>query len=348
MGLTRSGAFYFGVNNNVGDVKVAELDPASGNVVSPPRSISPRGNTWGPDWSPDGRFLAYILAREEGRTVMVRTLETGEEREYQVGERTIGMESALRWLPDSTAVAVPVFVPGEGETLIRIDVQTGQVTALMRLPAGYGFPRYGFSPDGKTIFTMLGDQGLIAHDLRSGRETSVVKREGLYAGVVSPDGRRLAIGVTKDQYQILLAMPVAGGEPRELVRIDREKEAVNYSSPWWTPDSRYVCFLRGVKGVAPKELQVWRVPADGGEPQRLGLNVGRQFMPLRVHPDGRRVAINDFNVNLEVWVMENFLPPAKPVKGRVFGSPLARGLKPRASTAAFSAPGKPGASAAVK
>jgi hypothetical protein len=36
------------------------------------------------------------------------------------------------------------------------------------------------------------------------------------------------------------------------------------------------------------------------------------------------------------------------VKGRAFGSPLARGLKPRASTAAFSTPGKPGASAAVK
>ena len=36
------------------------------------------------------------------------------------------------------------------------------------------------------------------------------------------------------------------------------------------------------------------------------------------------------------------------VKGRAFGSPLARGLKPRARTAAFSTPGKPGASAAVK
>jgi hypothetical protein len=35
------------------------------------------------------------------------------------------------------------------------------------------------------------------------------------------------------------------------------------------------------------------------------------------------------------------------VKGQAFGSPLARGLKPWASTAAFSTPGKPGASAAV-
>jgi hypothetical protein len=29
---------------------------------------------------------------------------------------------------------------------------------------------------------------------------------------------------------------------------------------------------------------------------------------LRLHPDGRRVAIGDVKVDLEVWVMENFLP----------------------------------------
>jgi hypothetical protein len=34
---------------------------------------------------------------------------------------------------------------------------------------------------------------------------------------------------------------------------------------------------------------------------------------LRPHPDGRRLATTDFKVNLEVWVMENFLPkPAAP------------------------------------
>jgi len=54
----------------------------------------------------------------------------------------------------------------------------------------------------------------------------------------------------------------------------------------------------------------------------------------------------------EIAGVETFLPRDNlfilKVKGRAFGSPLARGLKPRASTAAFSTPGKPGASAAVK
>ena len=47
----------------------------------------------------------------------------------------------------------------------------------------------------------------------------------------------------------------------------------------------------------------------------LGLNfVGQLTGELRLHPDGRRVAIDDIKVNLEVWVMENFLPPPKIAK----------------------------------
>ncbi len=38
MGISRSGAFFYGVNNNVWGVKIAEIDPAGGKVVSPLQS----------------------------------------------------------------------------------------------------------------------------------------------------------------------------------------------------------------------------------------------------------------------------------------------------------------------
>jgi len=321
MGLTSSGAFYYAVNNNVWGVKIAELDPASGKVVSPPQSISGRGNIWAPDWSPDGRFLAYVLIREPKRTVIVRSMDTGEEREFDVGERTLGMGSRLRWVPDGKAVAIPAFEPGKGESLVRIDVQTGRVTSLMPLPPEVGFQRFEFSPDGNTILyvDMIGER-LIAHDLRSGLEKVVNEKPGLYAGVVSPDGRRLLIGVNENGSQILLVMPAAGGEARVLVRVDGEKEVPFWGTPSWTPDSRYIAFLKGVKGEAQipyksRQWQLWRVASEGGEPQWLGLNVTGQLTgALRLHPDGSRVAIDDIKVNLEVWVMENFLPPLKVAK----------------------------------
>ena len=319
MGVTRSGAFYYGVNNNVWEVQIAEIDPSSGNVVSPPLPASRRGNTQAPDWSPDGRFLAFILLREPNRTVVVRSMDTGEEREFKVGERTIGMGARLRWVPDGKAVAIPAFEPGKGESLVRIDIQTGQVTSLMPLPPAVGFRRFEFSPDGNTIFYVKAP-GLVAHDLRSGQEKVVSEKPGLYAGVVSPDGQRLLIGANENGSEILLVMPAAGGEARELVRVDSEKEVPFWGTPSWTPDGRYVAFLKGVKGEAQipyksRQWQLWRVAAEGGEPQWLGLNATGQLTgALRLHPDGRRVAIDDIKVNLEVWVMENFLPPTKVVK----------------------------------
>jgi Tol biopolymer transport system component len=114
--------------------------------------------------------------------------------------------------------------------------------------------------------------------------------------------------------QVLLVMPATGGEARELVRVDGEKEVPFWGSPAWTPDGRYVTFLKSVKGEAQisykdRQWQLWRVAVEGGEPQQLGLNfVGQLTGELRIHPDGRHVATDDIRVNLEVWVMENFLP----------------------------------------
>ena len=327
MGFTHAGAFYYAVNNNVGDARIVEVDPVSGDVVSPPQPASRRGNIWFPDWSPDGRSLAYVFVREPNRTVVVRALDTNEEREYELGERTVGLGAPIRWLPDGKGIAIPAFEPGRGESLVRIDVQTGRITNLMPLPAGVGFPKFGFAPDGHTVF--YGKPGfhpdsnagrVVARDLTSGRETDVVAREGLYTFALSPDGRRLVVGVNEGGDQILFVTPVVGGEARQLLRIDGKKGQPFWGSPWWTPDGRYVAFLRGVEGKVEmpyqaRRWQMWRVAADGGEPQRLGLTVGRQIGGLRPHPDGRRLATTDFESSLEIWVMEHFLPNAAAASG---------------------------------
>jgi len=323
MGFTRSGAFYYAVNNNVWDVKIAERDPASGKVVSPPQSASARGNTWAPDWSPDGRSLAYVLIREPNRTVVVRSIDTGEEREFEVGERTIEMGARLRWTPDGRAVAIPAFESGKGKSLVRIDVQTGRVTSLMPLRVGTGFPRFEFSPDGNSVYHRTGG-GLAAYDLRSGQEKIVAKNPGrgyIQVGVASPDGRLLLLAVVDGKSLVLLVMPAAGGDARQLVRVD-EEEIPFWGTPSWTPDGRYVAFLKGVKGEAQvpykdRHWQLWRVAAEGGEPQSLGLTfTGQLTGALRLHPDGRRVAIDDIKENHEVWVMENFLPAPKVANSR--------------------------------
>ena len=314
MGFTSTGAFYYGVNNNVGSVLIAELDPAGGTPASPPEPAFRHGNTWASAWSPDGRSLAAVLRSERSQAVIIRSMATGEEREFQVGESGIGM-GGLRWTPDGDAVVVPASGSWKGDNLLRIDVRSGKVTSLMSLPALGGWPRFHFSRDGNTIFYVRppvppadsNGARLMARDLRSGQDKVVVERRGLYAGVVSPDGQRLLIAVGEGKSQVLLIMPVSGGPVRELVRVDGEKEIPFWGSPSWTDDGRSVAFVKGVKGKAG-QWQLWRIAAEGGEPQPMGLIVANQLLGMGLHPDGRRVAISDVKVDLEVWVMENFLP----------------------------------------
>jgi hypothetical protein len=163
--------------------------------------------------------------------VIVRSTETGEEREFEVGERTIGLGASLHWFPDGKGVAVPAFEPGRGESLVRIDVQTGRISFLMPLPAGVGFPHFEVHPDGARVFytkplDMPGSGGLrlVARDLKSGDETTVVERRSFFQSALSPDGRSLAIEIGEGKTQVLLAMPSAGGESRELARVDSEQE----------------------------------------------------------------------------------------------------------------------------
>jgi Tol biopolymer transport system component len=310
MGLSRSGAFFYAVNNNVWGIKIAELDPSNGKVVTPLQSAFKYGNMRSPDWSPDGHFLAGVVGSEPSQAVIIHSMETGEERELKVGGWIIGM-GQLRWMPDGKAIVVPASQAGKGENLIRIDVQTGQVTSLMTLPALGGWAHFSFSRDGNIIYYTRPDSinmnefTPVAHDLRSGKETIVTGEQGN----VSPDGQNRLTSKSLDGYktQTLYIKPVGGGEARELVKASRVWAS-------WSPDSRYIVFLKAInedEQVPYKDTkwQLWRVSAEGGEPESLGLNFTGQFVgSLKISPDGRYVVIDDVGVNLEVWVMENFLP----------------------------------------
>jgi Tol biopolymer transport system component len=271
-----------------------------------------------------------MRSREPSQAVIiVRSIDTGEERELPVGERRLGTD--LRWAPDGKALVVPGFEPGKKtpdseasaghKSLTRIDVQTGQATSLMPFPENVGgSPPFALSPDGRTVFyinlNLLSDGSpgrdqLLARDVRSGQETELFGKKGLYSVSLPPDGKWLVVGAREDRSQVLLVMPAAGGKARELVRTDDE-EANYLVSPSWTPDGRYVVFGKNLREPAkrPPRVQVWRVAADGGVPQPTGLTVDGLAW-VRLHPDGRRVAIGTRRVSTEVWVMENFLPVPK-------------------------------------
>jgi Tol biopolymer transport system component len=249
----------------------------------------------------------------------IHSLEDGAEKEFKLND--ISTRAALTsWSSNGRWILLSAFDRKGGQGLYRVDVTSGAVTPIVRSEPGEFRFQPAWSPDNKKVYlihtqTELKRQDLAMRDFKSGRETELVRAQRPYfirQFALSPDGRQLAFTWEADGQKkgCLKVIPATGGEPRDLFCTD--EALLFYMTVRWTPDGRYILF--GQKGhsvdVAHHQtVELWRIPAEGGQPQKLGLGMDLlQF--LTVHPDGRRVAFQGGQYAAEVWVMENFLPPA--------------------------------------
>ena len=306
MGFTREGSLYYARTAPSRDIYTASIDPTTGELLEPPTKAIRQfeGSNLSPAWSPDGKSLAYVSRRHlpevAGRrqVLVIRSEETGEEREF----RPQALLRNLRWSPDGRSILCG--------RLKLIDVQTGDVTPVVHFGPTDRVRISGtvWSPDGKTIFyireTLSGQwpRSIMAHDLETGKEKEL--RQGgisTFGLAVSPDGRQLVFA----DRSMLKVMPAEGGDPRILLNVHNgsgEVEERDHIEPvTWTADGLYVLFAKG-----RRQRELWRVPAKGGEPQKLLEMDG--LSDISVHPDGRSIAFTGGLRQVEVWAMENFLP----------------------------------------
>jgi Tol biopolymer transport system component len=126
----------------------------------------------------------------------------------------------------------------------------------------------------------------------------------------SPDGKQLAMLFRSWDPAldvVLRVMPVEGGEPRDLRKFGG---ATNAGQIVWTPDGKSI--LAAVTIGEKNAGSLWRVSADSGEAENLGLEMTIKHMSI--HPDGRQIAVSSPGPTPqkpELWVMENFLPSGK-------------------------------------
>jgi Tol biopolymer transport system component len=101
-------------------------------------------------------------------------------------------------------------------------------------------------------------------------------------------------------------MPSAGGAPHQVFRATGWRNGARYSLGW-SRDQRYLIFVRP-EGDASKPQLLWRVPLQGGDPEKMGISMPDIFFP-QMSPDGRRIAFTSReDAAEEVWALENFLP----------------------------------------
>ncbi len=313
MGFTRDGSFYYGCQGGrIRDVYFAKLDPETGEILGPPKKAIKRfeGSNTQPDYSPDGKYLAYISRRgtmpfisNHPNVLCIHSLKTGEEREFFPKLKEIGLP---RWSPDCSSILVGGLDNNNRWGLYQIDAQTGNVTPVV-LSGGeeYEIIYSGeWSHDGKAIFYVRSNdtnnlRQILVRNLESGTEKELYRTsdDDRFNLSCSPDGKWLAF-IKRGKKGVLRIMPAAGGEPRELYRSEQEDDS--FFTLRWTPNGKYILFV-----ISQPEYSLLRITIEGGKPEKLGLDI----IHLSVHPDGQHIAFYNSTSRLaEVWVMENFLP----------------------------------------
>jgi Tol biopolymer transport system component len=319
LGFARTGAYFYGTSIGMRDVYVATVDLETGRLLDPPSRVSEShfGSNGAPEWSADGKSVVFLSARKRwsypGGVIVVRSMETGDVKEL---EPKLGSVQWPRWFPDGRSILVR-GADDTGRGFFRVDVQTEEVEAVIRFPEGS--PNYATRPewinDGRELLYWWPDEEgttFHAYNLETGTDRIFYGPSRRGAGgslyprlAVSPDQRRIAFVLRRDEGASIVTMPVDGGDPKALLPTYLDRPPFELQ---WGPDGRYLYYVSGDEGL-------WRVSVDGGIPENLDWFEEVRGGFFRFQPGGSRVALTcaEGEGGAEVWVMEDFLPESQDV-----------------------------------
>jgi TolB protein len=228
------------------------------------------GYDYQPDWSPDGRSIAYASYRNDAIELRLLDLDTGASRPL-IADGAVNVEP--RWSPDGRRLAY-VSTAYQGRWHIFV-ASLGGDTRLERTERitedrDSHLPRYYYG---------VHDQYLSPTWSPDGQELIFVSNRGHIWGSGG-----------------FWRMPArAGRDPREL----HYEETTWKARPDWSRDGKRVVYS---SYLGRQWNQLWLMTADGGDPFQLSYRRGDATAP-RWSPDGSRIAFvsnEDGNTGLRV------------------------------------------------
>ena len=261
------------------------LNVADGKSV---RLGAEKDSSSGPEWSPDGQWIAWqgklgekdglIVSRADGSAArFLAPLESTNSPLQMMGKR-------VAWSPDSKRLAFVSAVPGP-----ETEEASGDPMVITR---------YLYKPDHSEGLTRFNDNRRLHIFLidAAGGPVRQLTTGNHYEHSIdwSPNGEEIAFisnrEPNEDQFfnHDLLTVRVSDGTLRRLTAT----ESAEYR-PHWSPDGKTIAYLATRRGLTDLETtmedtHVWLIQADGTNPRDVGRIDNRQGEP-GWSPDGRWV-----------------------------------------------------------
>lgn len=331
MGCTLEGAFYFSLTAGMQDIFFFELNPQNNEVLGPVSRMNGRyvGANMGPTFSPDGKYVAYHfqrapqLSKPGALTLLIRTLETGEEKAIPTSLIQWGPPE---WFPDAKSVLVPTLRSEESRLIDyhRIDLESGRTEMIRKAPPNtYTSYNPDLSVDGKTIFFV--EQRKEGEDSMlwpvSFKELTIESRKERTLHQLPRGQKAIGIRLSPDESNLtwvewsrnapswtINVRPVTGGETREIFKLESPQFLRTLGSFVWLPDGQHILVSRFLGTGSESELI--RVDLADGKTMSLGISM-EQILIGDIQQDGGLVAFTSGHRkgNLrEIWAIEGFLP----------------------------------------
>jgi len=325
--LTSDGVYHHRLDTSTLDVYSLSIDLNGGAREAAARPVRvpalSAGGHAGPDWSPDGRFLAYITRvpssttplLQGANTITILDIDSGTTSDVIPRLSTTGI-TPPRWSPDGLSVVVTGTSLENRMGYFRVDTATGETTPIVQFDSTNADGDYGdyrWSADGHALLYRHLPRGIVSHDMATDIETVVVDPQTnaltrFWGFAESPDRSSLAFvaGTRGSTPQAkVLFVQAAGGQPRELLRVTNP-ESLAFQQ--WTSDSQHIFVTRFTQGDDAHAL--WKVSLSGAAAEDTNVRIPAftQFYPISVNPARTRLAFTSGETAMETWVMERFLP----------------------------------------
>ena len=280
-------AYSVGIADSAKDKGDSDIWMTSWDGTQTIRLTSSPESESSPRWSPDGRYLGFLSSRQEGKGAQLWLLDRRGGEAQRVSQVRGGI-SEYAWSPDSKRIVLVV----EEET----DTIAAKDTGEKKTPKPIVIDRYTFKRD---IVGYLGTKRstLTLFDVGT-RKTEPLTR-GLTdddAPAWSPDGSRIAFvrsrvpeprDMENSDVYIIEARP--GATPRRMTDFP----GPDGGRPAWSPDSKWIAFLRGdePRFSAYHQNKLAVVSSDGGAARILTTSLDRPVLAPRFTADGESIFV---------------------------------------------------------